>query len=354
MASEQPTDSGKVEVLHAAVEEFQKREITYRDILEDLPVAIYTTDSEGRLTYYNQQCVELSGRAPILGHDMWTVAWKLFSEDGTSLAPDESPTAATLREQRPVRGVELIAERPDESRLNICPYPTPIFDAAGECLGAVTMLVDITDRKLADERTALLAREADHRASNLLTVVQSIVRLTKADTVGDYRTKVENRLMALAKANRLVADARWQNVTLDSLLEVELGPFADCQVQVSGNRIELSPQPAQALGMLIHELCTNAAKYGALSNENGRVSVSWAVDDNNVFKFDWKEHGPKPISEPVRGNIGNAVILGSVRQLRGEIFREWLEYGLHCTLLCSADRLSRQGTGEPSQSGPED
>jgi len=345
MASEQPTDSGKVKVLHAAVEEFQKREITFRDILEDLPVAIYTTDSEGRLTYYNQECVELSGRLPVLGQDLWTVAWKLFSADGAPLPPDESPTAAALREKRPVRGVELIAERPDGSRSSICPYPTPILDAAGDCLGSVTMLVDITEGKLAEERTELLAREADHRASNLLTVVQSIVRLTKGDGVDDYRAKVESRLSALAKANRLVADARWQNVTLDSLLEVELGPFADRQVEVCGTAIELSPQSAQSLGMLIHELCTNAAKYGALSNEDGRVSVNWAVDDNNVLKLEWHEHGTKPISPPLRGNIGNAVILGSVRQLRGEIFREWLEHGLRCTLLCNVDRLSRRRTG---------
>ena len=349
MASEQPTDTGKVEVLHAAVEEFRKREITYRDILEDLPVAIYTTDSEGRLTYYNEECVELSGQRPVLGHDMWTVARKLFSADGSPLSPDESPTAETLRERRPVRGVELIVERPDGSRSSICPYPTPIFDVAGDCLGSVTMLVDITDRKLAEERTGLLAREADHRASNLLTVVQSIVRLTKGGTVEDYRAKVESRLSALAKANRLVADARWQNVTLDSLLEVELGPFVDRQVEVSGTTIDLNPQSAQALGMLMHELCTNAAKYGAFSDENGRVSVSWAVDDNNVLKLEWQEHGTKPISEPVRGNIGNAIIVGSVRQLRGEIFREWLDYGLRCTLLCSVDRLSRQRTRASSQ-----
>lgn len=340
MASEQPTDSVKVQVLHAAVEEFQKREITYRDILEDLPVAIYTTDAEGRITYYNNECVELAGRRPELGQDYWNVAWKLFAADGTPLPHAASPTAATLREQRPVRGIELIAERPDGSRCNICPYPTPIFGPAGECLGSVTMLVDITEQKLAEERNVLLAREADHRSSNLLTVVQSVVRLTKGATVEDYRETLESRLTALAGANRLVADARWQNVTLGSLVEVELGPFVDRQVEVQGRRIELSPQSAQSLGMLIHELCTNAVKYGALSNEDGRVTISWAVDDNGILKLEWQEHAGRAITEPVQKNIGNAVILGTVRQLRGEIFREWHRDGLRCTLLCSVDRLS--------------
>lgn len=341
MASEQPSESDKVEILHEAVEKFQKREITYRDILEDLPVAIYTTDAEGRITYYNRACLGLSGRRPVLGHDSWSVAWKLFTADGKPLPHAESPTAVALRELRPVRGVELVAERPDGSRSNICPYPTPIFDPAGDCLGAVTMVVDITEQKLAHERTVLLAREVDHRSSNLLTVVQSLVRLTKGDTVEAYRESVEGRLIALGRATRLVADARWQNVTLASLIEVELEPFAHHQMNVAGDSIELGRHSAQSLGLLIHELCTNAVKYGALSVETGRVAVSWAVDDNGILKLEWQEHGAPSVKEPVRKNIGNAVILGAVRQLRGEIFREWHEDGLRCTLLCSVEHLSR-------------
>jgi len=341
MAAEQPSESDKVEVLHEAVERFQKREITYRDILEDLPVAIYTTDAEGRVTYYNGACVELSGRQPVLGHDRWSVAWKLFTPSGDPLPHSESPTAVTLRELRPIRGVELVAERPDGSRSNICPYPTPIFDPAGDCLGAVTMLVDITEQKLAHERTVLLAREVDHRSSNLLTVVQSLVRLTKGETVEAYRGSVERRLIALGRATRLVADSRWQNVTLDSLVEVELEPFADRQLDVAGDSIELGRHSAQSLGLLIHELCTNAVKYGALSVDSGRVAVSWAADDNGILKLEWQEHGAPSVREPVRKNIGNAVILGAVRQLKGEIFREWHEDGLRCTLLCSLEHLSR-------------
>jgi PAS domain S-box-containing protein len=339
MACEQPSDSDNVEVLHAAVEAFLKREITYRDILEDLPIAIYTTDLEGRITYYNRACVDLAGRRPVLGHDRWSVAWKLFTAEGVPLPHSESPTALTLRERRAIRGMELIAERPDGTRCNICPHPTPLCDPAGDCLGAVTMLVDITEQKLEHERALLLAREVDHRSTNLLTIVQSLIRLTKGKTIEDYREAIESRLTALASANRLAAAARWQNVTLDSLVEVELGPFADRQVRVQGPGIELSPQSAQSLGMLIHELCTNAVKYGALSSEAGRVEIGWAVDDNQILKFEWREHCARPVIEPVRKNIGNAVMLGAVRQLRGEIFREWRKEGLRCTLLCNVKRL---------------
>jgi len=354
MVCEQPSESDNIEVLHGAVEAFLKREITYRDILEDLPVAIYTTDVDGRITYYNRACVELAGRRPVLGEDCWSVAWKLFTADGTPLPHSESPTALTLRERRPVRGMELIVERPDGTRSNICPYPTPLCDPAGDCLGAVTMLVDITDQKLEHERALLLAREVDHRSTNLLTIVQSLVRLTKGDTIDDYRDAVESRLAALARANRLAADARWENVTLDSLIEVELGPFADRQVEVHGSAIELSSHSAQSLGMLIHELCTNAVKYGALSSETGRIEISWAVDDNHILKFEWREHSDRRVTEPVRKNIGNAVILGAVRQLHGEIFREWHEDGLRCTLLCNVERLSQLGVSgrRPSRAAP--
>lgn len=342
MACEQPSEAENVEVLHGAVEEFLKREITYRDILEDLPVAIYTTDADGRITYFNRECVELSGRTPVLGGDKWNIARKLFTADGEPLQHSDSPTAATLREQRPVRGVELILERPDGSRSSICPHPTPIFGPAGECVGSVTMLLDITDQKLAEERAVLLAREADHRASNLLTVVQSLVRLTKETNLGAYRTTIENRLTALAAANRLVSAARWENVTLASLIEVELGAFTGRNIEVTGEAIELSPQPAQSLGMVIHELCTNAVKYGALSVPTGRVRISWAVDDNGAFMLKWEEQGAPGIAPPVRKNIGNAVILAAVRQLHGEVFRDWKEDGLRCTLLCSADRLAKR------------
>lgn len=338
MASEQPFESGKVEVLHAAVETFRKREITYRDILEDLPVAIYTTDIDGLITYYNRECVTLSGRQPVLGDDRWCVAWKLSTPSGEDLPHSESPTAVALRDCQPVRGVEIIVERPDGSRVNCLPYPTPISDPAGDCIGAVTMLVDITEQKLANERAILLAREVDHRSTNLLTVIQSLVRLTKADSLETYRDALERRFTALARANRLLADSRWKNVSIRSLIEVELGAFAS-QVEVRGDAIDINPQSAQYLGMFVHELCTNAVKYGALSVETGSVSLGWAIDDSETLMLQWQETGGPPVTEPARRNVGNAVVLGVARQLKGEVFREWRPEGLRCTLICRAEQL---------------
>ncbi|HZD20283.1 MAG TPA: PAS domain S-box protein, partial [Burkholderiales bacterium] len=128
-----------------------------RAILEALPAAIYTTDAEGRITSFNDEAVRFSGRVPQLGSDSWCVTWKLYWPDGTPLPHDQCPMAIALREGRPVRGVSAIAERPDGTRVHFLPYPTPIRDANGKVIGAVNMLVDISEQKRAEEAQARLA-----------------------------------------------------------------------------------------------------------------------------------------------------------------------------------------------------
>src|SRR5919201_1393824 len=128
-----------------------------RAILEAVPAAIYTTDAAGRITSFNDEAVRFSGRVPQLGSDSWCVTWKLYWPDGTPLPHDQCPMAIALREGRPVRGVSAIAERPDGTRVHFMPYPTPIKDASGKVIGAVNMLVDITERKRAEEAQSRLA-----------------------------------------------------------------------------------------------------------------------------------------------------------------------------------------------------
>ena len=128
-----------------------------RAILEALPAAIYTTDAEGRITSFNDEAVRFSGRVPQLGADSWCVTWKLYWPDGTPLPHDQCPMAVALREGRPVRGVSAIAERPDGTRVHFMPFPTPIKDASGKVIGAVNMLIDITEQKRAEDAQARLA-----------------------------------------------------------------------------------------------------------------------------------------------------------------------------------------------------
>ncbi len=142
------------------------REKRFRDMIDALPVAIYTTDADGRLTHYNPAAVEFSGRVPILGSDEWCVSWKLYHSDGTPMPHHQCPMAVALKEGRSVRGIEAIAERPDGTRLWFMPLPTPLRSADGSIVGGINMLVDITARKRDEEAKAKLAAivESSHDA----------------------------------------------------------------------------------------------------------------------------------------------------------------------------------------------
>ena len=132
-------------------------ELPCRELLDALPAAIYTTDADGRVTYYNAAVVQLAGRTPKIGSDEWCVTWRLYWPDGTPLPHDECPMAVALKTGRPVRGVEAVTERPDGTLVPFMPYPTPLHDASGNVIGAVNMLVDLTERSHAEQVRQLLA-----------------------------------------------------------------------------------------------------------------------------------------------------------------------------------------------------
>src|ERR1051326_8113496 len=127
------------------------------ELLEALPIAVYTTDADGRITYYNDAAAELWGHRPELGSSKWCGSWKIFWPDGRPLPHDQCPMAITLKTGEPVRGVEAIAERPDGTRVNFLPYPTPLRDASGRLTGAINLLMDITERHANEVHAARLA-----------------------------------------------------------------------------------------------------------------------------------------------------------------------------------------------------
>ncbi len=150
------------------------------DVLNTLPVPIYATDSEGRLTFFNHACAAFAGRTPVPGQDRWCVTWKLYTDDGRRLPHDQCPMAVAVRTRQMVRGVEAIAERPDGTRRRFRPYPTPLFDDAGNLVGAINMLIDIS----------IKAEEAGHLKAQALRCR----RLAKS--IGDERTALTLELMA--------------------------------------------------------------------------------------------------------------------------------------------------------------
>jgi PAS domain S-box-containing protein len=210
--------------------------------------------------------------------------------------------------------------------------------------------VDITDRKEAEERQALLAREVDHRARNALALVQSIVRLTRADTINSYTAAVDGRIAALSRAHTLLAQSRWQGADLARLVEEELAPFRGTdseRITIVGREVSLEPRTAQTLALALHELSTNAAKYGALSVLSGRVAVTWELQGSNMV-LQWNESGGPAVSPPQSPGFGIRVISASIeRQLDGKVAFHWRPEGLHCTLSVPhsevIDATARQG-----------
>jgi PAS domain S-box-containing protein len=196
--------------------------------------------------------------------------------------------------------------------------------------------MDITDRKQAEERQALLARELDHRAKNLLAVVQSAVRLTPADALPAFRRALEGRIAALARAHTLLAESRWQGAELRALVAGELAPFlADQRVELRGEALTVPPGAAQPLAMAIHELGTNAVKHGALSVPEGRVSIGWErAEGGRRLRLAWVERGGPPVAGPPgRRGFGSRVLDATLRaQLGGTVALDWNPAGLACRI----------------------
>jgi two-component sensor histidine kinase len=209
------------------------------------------------------------------------------------------------------------------------------LDATDHIVRISGVTVDITERKKAEERQALLAREVDHRARNALALVQSIVRLTKADTIKSYVAAVEGRLGTLSRAHTLLAQSRWQGADLVRLVDEELAPYRvndPEKIVASGPGVSLEPRSAQTLALALHELSTNAAKYGALAVTSGRLRVSWELQARSLV-IRWIESGLQDLQPPASPGFGIKVISSSIeRQLEGRVIFDWLAGGLQCSL----------------------
>ena len=215
-----------VETLNLALKESERR---FREMIDALPAAVYTTDAEGRITHFNPAAVEFSGRTPELGTDLWCVSWKLYHPDGTPMPHDECPMAIALKEGKMLRGAEAIIERPDGKRLWFTPYPTPLRDSDDRIVGGINMLVDITERKQAEQRQQLLLNELAHRSKNLLAVIQTIVfrSLSGERTLAEAREAVVQRIHALARSQSMLVNGAFEGAQVAEIIRLEFDAFSD-------------------------------------------------------------------------------------------------------------------------------
>jgi PAS domain S-box-containing protein len=440
------------------------------EFLEALPVAVYTTDAEGRITYFNQAAADLWGHRPQLGSDQWCGSWRLYWPDGRPLPHDQCPMALTLKEGRPVRGIEAIAERPDGTRINFLPYPTPLRDASGRVIGAINLLMDITERhhaeidlqrlaaivtssddaivskslngqitswnaaatrifgyqasemvgqsimriippelhdderrilaqlargerldhyetvrvakdgrlvevsltvsalrdrfgkvigaskvarditerKQAEKLQHLLTEELNHRVKNTLATVQAIASqsLLHSSNPGHFVASFSGRIQALAQAHSLLTRETLLGADIGAIVrdQVLLGAVGDDRISCSGPSVMINPQAAVQLALVLHELGTNARKYGALSVPDGRLSLRWGMraKETDHLLLDWKEsNGPK-VRVPTTRGFGMTLIEETVRSLGGEAVIQYYADGLTCGItlpLPQEDRL---------------
>jgi len=199
----------------------------------------------------------------------------------------------------------------------------------GENLATV-ILRDITERMANEDARLILAREVDHRAKNVLAVVQALVALTTAPTPAEFIAAVQGRVAALARAHSLLAQNRWKGGSLTEILKEETEPYSKSgQISTGGPEISLGPNAVQPISLLVHELATNAVKYGSLSTSEGRVEVSWRIGEDDFLHIRWTEHGGPAVTEPVAQGFGSTLIrtLGA-KQLGGEVAIDWRPDGI--------------------------
>ena len=426
-------------------------------LIQALPAAIYATDAAGRITFFNEAAAELWGCRPELGKSEFCGSWKLYWPDGRPLPHGECPMALALKQQRTIRGMEAVAERPDGTLVHFVPYPTPLYDDSGTLIGAVNMLVDISDRKRADldarrlasivessvdaiiskaldgiitswnrgaerlfgytaeevigkpvtilipedrmseepeildrisrgeridqydtvrrrkdgslidisltvsplkdadgriigaskiarditerkraqEQQKLLVNEMQHRIKNSLATIQAIATQT-LDQHANERDAFIARLHALGRAHDLLTSETWERAPLRAIVTRVLEPFQEKlneRITIDGpDNLWLDSTKSVAVAMALHELATNAVKYGALSNGGGRVTIAWEQCQANRVKLVWQENGGPMVSPPKQKGFGSHLIERAFGGQLGSASLVFSPQGLSCTL----------------------
>jgi PAS domain S-box-containing protein len=217
-----------------------------------------------------------------------------------------------------------------------------VYDDDGRLTRVVGSVIDISERKRAEEQQRLLAREIDHRAKNLLSIVQSIIRLSRAETTKEFVARVEGRVAAMRRAHDLLSAAHWEGLDLRQLVDKELAPYRQrpIPIEASGPPVHLSATAGQSMALVLHELATNAVKYGALSAPQGRVRVTWEVRAEGL-SLEWVEAGGPTVVPPSRRGFGTDVIRAGVEsQLGGRVAFDWRPEGLRLAMTIPASQLA--------------
>ena len=312
--------------LMTAREEVRRRDDRFRKVLDALPAAVYMTDAAGRITYFNNAATALAGREPEIGKDEWCVTFRLLTPDGKPLPHDECPMAIALKENRPVRGVEAIAQRPDGSIVPFLPFPTPITDEEGNLLGAVNMLVDISDRRQAETHQRMLLDELNHRVKNNLQMLFGLLitsaRESTSEEASAVLSDVSQRVAAIAAAQKLLYTAGSSRgfdalAFLNEVSATARQAFGkEVHVNITADdEILLTNQVSLPLALILNELLTNAAKHGINGRGTGEIQVTLGRESGALMLVVGDDGPGFDLLSTGRRSSGLGLVRGMCRQL---------------------------------------
>jgi len=300
-------------------------------IVDSSTDAIVSKNLDGVITTWN------GGATRLFGY----MAEEIIGQSVSILIPPDRQDEERTIIERIQRGeriehYETIRRRKDGSLVPISLTVSPVKSGDGRIIGASKVARDISERKQKEKHIALLSREVDHRSKNLLSLVQATVRLAHGDTPDDLKKAIQGRIQALANVHTLLSKSHWVGVDIRSLITGELSPYrteSKSRAELIGPDLLLKSRSAQSLAVALHELATNAVKYGALSTKSGRVQVKWSLAADGMLVIVWTESNGPPVDPPSGRGFGTLVVQQIVKgELKGEAHFDWRANGLVCTL----------------------
>lgn len=325
------TDQKRIE---AALGETEQRLRWLASIIELSDDAIVSKDLGGIITSWNR------GAERIFGY----TAEEAVGQPITIVIPqdrqsEEREILTRMRRGERIDHFETIRQRKHGSLIVVSLTVSPVKNAEGKVVGASKIARDITEQKRSQDQIAILAREAEHRSKNVLASVQAAVNLSRADTSEGLKKAIEGRIQALANVHSLFVESRWIGAELSTIASQELGPYSakdERRVHIEGPPVLLEPNAAQAVAVALHELATNAAKYGSLTGNKGQVELKWQHSQGGQLLLRWTEMGGPTVQTPTHQGFGTRVIERMSGQLKGTTRFDWRAEGLICEIILSA------------------
>ena len=319
--------------LEAAIRESEPRMRFLASTVENSDDAIVSKSLDGIITSWSKGAERVFGYA----------AEEAIGQPITIVIPKDrqNEEREILTHIRRGEGVhfETVRQRKQGGLIAVSITVSPVKNAEGKIIGASKIARDITEQKRNQEQIVTLAREAEHRSKNLLAIVQAAVHLSQSDTPQGLKSAIEGRIQALANVHSLFAQSRWIGAELSTIATQELAPYLQGSVsraRIEGPQVLLEPGTAQAIAVVLHELATNAAKYGALSGVEGQVTLDWSQAADGLLTLHWTEKGGPPVKAPARHGFGGRVIERMIGGLKGKAHFDWRPEGIVCEIIIQA------------------